>query len=712
MPVKQVYGKRTKTKLSHHFLSSPDADEMLGLKPEEAVRRMEESQKTSVVARVMEIEEQLNVLTLNETETKSEGVELSAKKHTTRSRRRNTTKYPSEQQTGKKLLVTQIKAATKSIPDAETKIAILNPAAPNVVKSNVQVVIPYRPKTPTHETKNWSLEAITTGSSHMEQLPTPSPSPGPHNVYTAYVGPLLDLCDRQRIVSFAEWADELEPHFEITKIAEASFSEVYRLTLKTTVPGCAEESVLKLIALKTPQDAPLPSEVNRRERCRSKTDAARRLKREREERKENDVWKSEVAGVHGEVRLLQNLNHIPGFTNFRELTLLQGRPAASFGKAWKDWNKSRPRGKKSEFPDPMKKTSYEDTQLWAVVEMQDAGTDCEKVMERGGLSNVWEIWDVFWGVCLSVAKAEEGCRFEHRDLHLENVCIRSRTSKTLQETTTVHPLKRKLGFTNLETTVIDYTLSRADIITPSPRSTPQRRLSSSSTGSCLSTRSASSQSNMSSNTADIAYLDLNKDPGLFTGDADEEYQYEIYRYMRSVAYYNNPLKWRRTHPDETSDSRDNFEDEDGDVIKVMQCTPETPRRSPRKTEVPQKSSSTDTLRRPAWKSFHPKTNLLWAHFILYKLLRHVENLNNKPEHLSLEELMRNMDQSAGPVDAAKVQKKALRLSKILQKVEILLEPAALGKEKSLGSVKELVVLALEKGWLDPGDVVGEEAEEG
>ena len=83
------------------------------------------------------------------------------------------------------------------------------------------------------------------------------------------------------------------------------------------------------------------------------------------------------------LRLSQGADLVANFTNFRDLTILQGRPSLSFTNAWKTWNKSRSRGKKSEFPDPGKKASYDETQLWAIVEMQDAGTDCERLMENG-----------------------------------------------------------------------------------------------------------------------------------------------------------------------------------------------------------------------------------------------------------------------------------------------------------------------------------------
>lgn len=149
-----------------------------------------------------------------------------------------------------------------------------------------------------------------------------------------------------------------------------------------------EESVLKLVALKTPPEVPLPCQTIER----AIRDREGQMAKELEEREEKDAYKSVVADVLSEVKLLQNLNYIPGFTNFRDLTVLQGRPSSSFNNAWKTWNKSRPRGKKSYFPDPSKKTSYDETQLWAVIEMQDAGMDCEKLMEAEGLGTIWELW--------------------------------------------------------------------------------------------------------------------------------------------------------------------------------------------------------------------------------------------------------------------------------------------------------------------------------
>jgi serine/threonine-protein kinase haspin len=521
--------------------------------------------------------------------------------------------------------------------------------------------------------------------SRKPQLPTPEPTPEPDDVHVVYASPLLSLSYGKKIVTFESWSSELEPHFEITKIAEASFSEVYRLSALNATGISSQESVLKIVALKTPPDAPLPCQLQ----TRSVRDREGQVEKEMAERYENDVWKSEVADVLSEVKLLQNLNHIPGFTNFRDLTILQGRPSSAFSNAWKTWNKSRPRGKKSEFPDPSKKTSYDDTQLWAIVEMQDAGSDCEKLMEQGGLSSIWEVWDVFWGVSLSVAKAEEACRFEHRDLHMGNICVRpSRAGGDITNITVEDPMRRKFRFTGIETTVIDYTLSRADIL-----SSTSRRSSSTSVRTVTS-----SSSHPDITEQDVAWLDLNKDSALFEGDASEEYQYEIYRYMYGAALFNNPLQ---QEPSE---------------LPEAPVEPVTPRRSPRKnthirfdeTDAPVASPTkeslpctADEMEENVWRDFHPKTNLVWAHFLLHKLLAHLEKCTSKPTQLSIEQIMANVETTDEP---AKVKKKALKLYSVLKKVSELLCPMALSREESLGSVKELVVLALEQRWLRVDDV--------
>jgi serine/threonine-protein kinase haspin len=525
------------------------------------------------------------------------------------------------------------------------------------------------------------------------------PTPEPEDFCTPYVSPLLALCDMKRIVAFQSWSDELEPHFEITKIAEASFSEVYRLSATVPISGIKSESVLKIVALKTPPTAPLPSQT----KTRGARDREGQLEKEKEQREEQDQWKSGVEDVLSEIKLLQNLTHIPGFTVFRDITIVQGRPSTSFNDAWKNWNKSRPHDRKSEFPDPSKKSSYDDTQLWAVVEMQDAGTDCEKIMELGGLASIWEVWDVFWGVAISVGKAEEACRFEHRDLHLGNICVRSsRVGADVLRPLIKDPLRRKLRFTGLETTVIDYTLSRADVIA-SPSQPALSGISTLTTGS-------------HEEVVDVAYMDLDKDPALFEGDASEEYQYEIYRYMRGAAFFNNPLKTPRIPSQDAETGK-----QEEKILVTRRPSPRKnthirfdsdldeklgQRRSPRKHGEPEPVFTRPISKQELesiWRQFHSKTNLVWLHFILHKFLNHLSSSSVTPDELSVHQITQTLQLRDGE-DVTTVKKKAVKLWKVLQRVSALLSPVALGRHGGLGSAKELVVLALEERWLMIRDV--------
>lgn len=71
--------------------------------------------------------------------------------------------------------------------------------------------------------------------------------------------------------------------------------------------------------------------------------------------------------------------------------------------------------------------------------------------------------------------------------------------------------------------------------------------------------------------------------------------------------------------------------------------------------------------------------------------------------------MANVDLGAdagSPGVALKVKKKAVKLHKVLKRVSEMLCPVALGREGALGSVKELVVLAVEERWVRVGDVSG------
>ncbi|KAF7189474.1 putative serine/threonine-protein kinase haspin-like [Pseudocercospora fuligena] len=462
---------------------------------------------------------------------------------------------------------------TEAVASAEQPCPTISPSVDNICEG---------------ESKDDGLEGVSS-SCTAETCP-----------YQQHCSEILEL-SAHPLTCFDTWSSELSELFAVTKIAEASFGEVYRLSLLEDITDFCntDESVFKVIPLQRPEST-LPLDKRKRNAALLKN---------------GDM--SKPSDVATEVRLLQRMSTIPGFTNFRDVRILQGRPPPAFVDAFKAWNTSQKAKKKdlSHFPDPGKKSSYTNDQLWAVIEMQDAGSDLERLIEQGACTSVWTTWDIFWQTVLAIAKGEEGAEFEHRDLHAGNICIRSATLPS-----EIDP-NRKLNFTSLETTIIDYTISR-----------------------CLMPDSK------------IAYTDLSSpsQAGVFEADATEEYQYEIYRYMRGALFFDNAYaEWNPEH----TTGRD-------------------------------------------WEQFHPQTNLVWLHLVLYKLL---------------EQLVwpSSIKKKAPPKKNRKdhaVWKRARDLENVLLKVQDLLDPGAIC-ENGVRSASDLIGFAVGEGWLDLEDVIGNGVDE-
>jgi len=211
---------------------------------------------------------------------------------------------------------------------------------------------------------------------------------------------------------------------------------------------------------------------------------------------------------------------------------------------------------------------------------------------------------------------------------------------------------KKLGFTGIETTIIDYTLSRA-------------LMSSSEEG-------IATVPDVPTSSPETAFFDLSKDPSIFQGDAIEEYQYEIYRSMRSAVLLDDPSA----------------------PIPV----PKKPVKSRKKTttrkvaEPPKEESETQL-----WERHTPLTNLVWLHFILHEMTKQLP-LNTKTTFADSTDETHECSGSA------------MGLRSKLRILEGMLELRALRKEiRTVSSARQLVEWAVGEGWLDGADVVGSNA---
>ncbi|KAB8264521.1 hypothetical protein BDV32DRAFT_160089 [Aspergillus pseudonomiae] len=302
----------------------------------------------------------------------------------------------------------------------------------------------------------------------------------------------------QGVQKFGSWAARAGNLLEVVKIAEGSYGEVYKLRLREEM--CKKEMSRSKLA-----------------RLKAYGDNVFKVVPLRAQRGPGSKKFTSIEEIVSEVKMLKYLDPIPGFARFREIHVVQGRFPESFQSAWDHYKKTKDDCLN---PNPSSKRAYPDSQLWAIVEMDDAG--CE--LEKFAWSSTFQIYDIFWGVAMALARAEEYALFEHRDLHLGNVCIRStRPDGSMNPPTDLEVMSQShssgFGLSTLETTIIDYSLSRAEL-----------------------------RVEESGAVVEVASSDLDKKQ-IFDAigrDEDEAMLRDTYRYMRAQLYNGNPLETEKT----------------------------------------------------------------------------------------------------------------------------------------------------------------------
>lgn len=230
------------------------------------------------------------------------------------------------------------------------------------------------------------------------------------------------------------WYEEWTQHCDVTKIAEGSFGSVFRLSDKE---GLQEPTIGKLMPLR-----PKSGKGSRKPGYTHIVDAV------------------------SEIRLLELMSQVPGFVEFRSAEVLIGELPKALKQEYRTY-KARCRGNKESFCD----LRYTDDQTWVFIEMGDAGTELEDallpeseenmILEKANkgqwMLRIQDIRDVFWGVAEALANGEEAQEFEHRDMHFSNICIQRKQTRE-DDGYLLIPSN-----TNIEVTLIDYTLSRATL---------------------------------------------------------------------------------------------------------------------------------------------------------------------------------------------------------------------------------------------------------
>lgn len=286
-------------------------------------------------------------------------------------------------------------------------------------------------------------------------------------------------CTRDIQLWHAEWT----AFCDIVKIAEGTYGSVFRLSDKS---GSHRATVGKLMPLRAKCGVGSKKATN-----------------------------TSIADAASEIKLLELMNDVPGFVVFRGAEVLIGSLPKALRAEYAAFQK-REMSRNDAECFSMAETSFPRHQAWLFIEMDNAGMELDRAFHRTDKSGLFHVSksgerhlpvqrtrDIFWGTAEALARGEEMHNFEHRDLHLSNICIAlhdGNGSKDDQDSP-----QKDCGLvpttTNLTVTIIDYTLSRATLPNRSAIFNPMR------------------------------------DPGIFQGDGTADLQFDIYRHMRDLVLH-------------------------------------------------------------------------------------------------------------------------------------------------------------------------------
>ena len=171
----------------------------------------------------------------------------------------------------------------------------------------------------------------------------------------------------------------------------------------------------------------------------------------------------DLDAVTREIRLFQTVDALHGFVRCRGTHVVSGGYPDVLLEAF-DTFRAVHSANTAQNTQPAS-TAMGSHQLYVILEMNHAGTPLGKLKS----TSAFQVFDIFWKTAISLALAEREIEFEHRDLHSSNICWKPQSDNGPMdvEQEVVEEMNGEpdvlLGLSNLQITIIDYTLSRATI---------------------------------------------------------------------------------------------------------------------------------------------------------------------------------------------------------------------------------------------------------
>ncbi|WVR06590.1 hypothetical protein IAU60_003622 [Kwoniella sp. DSM 27419] len=259
-----------------------------------------------------------------------------------------------------------------------------------------------------------------------DQINAPTATP----VVPVTVDRLLESCSSQPIVGFSHFltSGQLPPYNSLTKVGEASYSEVYGLASSSAGEFTSVQHVLKVI--------PLLDERVAKTAGVSLPDT------------------SKIEDVKREIEVTKRMGKTPGggFVEFIGAYIVDGGYPEVLLDEWDEYKATL--GSSSVRP-----SAFPATQKYCLLVLSNAGQDLETYKFPSATGWI-QAAGLFWQITSALARAEEWTRFEHRDLHEGQILITPHTG-TSEPTGEEGYLKPDV--TGIQTTVIDFGLSRLNM---------------------------------------------------------------------------------------------------------------------------------------------------------------------------------------------------------------------------------------------------------
>lgn len=274
-------------------------------------------------------------------------------------------------------------------------------------------------------------EAPAVDAATAQELPTTATLPPPAS--DADLAAVLRCVDQAEPRAFEDVVRELKAGAHLTKLGEASYSEVY-----LTVRNGQAPAVIKVLPLEMPGSLTPPSRVAL----------------------------SSMASVEREITVASALSRSSRpwsqhFVPLRRAYVVQGAYPATLLAAWDEYKAEAHHNSENARPDV-----FAADQLYALLVMDHAGAELEKTPALSWTARA----AVFVQTACALAHAEKDAEFEvrahplmqHRDLHLGNILVRSAPrAAPADDAGPWAPYSATA--TGVHATIIDYSLSRIKV---------------------------------------------------------------------------------------------------------------------------------------------------------------------------------------------------------------------------------------------------------